>query len=202
MQALGVGEAAIFDAAVALEGAVAGLDVPTRGVPSETLEGLFQGGGGHGGEQQPLHRLAANGRIWLDGVDRPQGVLFVRVRVVDTALGGAIGADQQVRALGFGLGLLKQFLDVGFAVADADQAGVGAQALDFGGAPVVFQPTVALLVFDGALLGLADVVGIARPDLDVHQSQGHPGGGQGESVVELEPLCSVAAGVDRPQTVR
>ena len=50
-------------------------------------------------------------------------------------------------------------------------------------------------------LALPASFGIARPDLDVDEPQGHPRRGQGEGVVEFEPLRPVGTGVDRPQAV-
>jgi hypothetical protein len=139
------------------------------------------------------HRLA--------GHDLPQRLDLVLG--VDLALGGATGTHQQMRPGRVRAGDLKQLIDVRFAIGEVDQTGLRTQRLHRGGAREAGEPALALLLGDGsrlARLGGGARVRIARPDLDVDQSQRDALGGERQAVVQLQPLGTVAAGVDRPQS--
>lgn len=121
----------------------------------------------------------------------------------DPALGRGVGADQQVQPLGRMRGLLEQVVKISLAVGDTDELGIRAVRLKRGGPPITGQPGQAFLHRDGpflAPLGLRPrVAGVARPHLDIHHPQRHPLGGEGQGIVEFEPLCPFGTGVDWSQ---
>jgi hypothetical protein len=73
-KALRVAEAAVFDAAPALEGAVVDLDALARGVPVKPPPGLFEVLDLHRGHQQPFHRLGVGRWMAFKCMRRPKGI--------------------------------------------------------------------------------------------------------------------------------
>lgn len=67
-----VAEAAVFDAAAALEGAVVDLDVPACRLPGKPLAGLFEVLDLHRGHQQPFHRLGVGRWMAFQCMRRPE----------------------------------------------------------------------------------------------------------------------------------
>ena len=63
---------------------------------------------------------------------RPQALLFVLQFAI------VFGTHQQIGSIGMSGGHLKEFVEVGLAVADADQRGVRAASLDRRHRPVAF----------------------------------------------------------------
>src|SRR5215203_3995613 len=106
-----------------------------------------------------------------------------------------LGADQQFGMERIFLRQQKQLIDIGLAISDTDHGDGAAQlALQASGSLETLKPLVALFLFNRSLVTLGpltELLGIARPDLNIDQAHRRARSAIGHGVVHQNALGTI-----------